>query len=359
MKTRNPILSVIIPCYNEKDIIATTLETICCYLNEKYPNLEYEILPINDGSNDDTAVIICEASNKFSQIIPKLGYNNNRGRGAAIKFGIACSQGKYVICLDADLSYDVNHIGEILESFNLDPSLDVVVVSPYMPKGTVDGVPIIRRLISRAANWLLSGSLPGKLHTVTCVVRGYRGKLVRQIPFFENSKELHLEMLSKLCVQGASVLEIPGRLHWKNQKQSPRRKTSQKFVSSAKKHLLYGLLLKPTRFFLAVAGFIMCVAIYETIVIMWTTYENFSWNDNLSHSLWLAMSTAYSQSPHTFGIAAVAYVLGFQLLFFLTLCQVLTMQHNENQKMILYFGQRQNRKNNINNEPDCDDDKSL
>ena len=69
MKTRNPILSVIIPCYNEKDIIATTLETICCYLNEKYPKVDYEILPINDGSNDNTAVIICEASNKFPQII--------------------------------------------------------------------------------------------------------------------------------------------------------------------------------------------------------------------------------------------------------------------------------------------------
>lgn len=333
----NTSVSIVIPCYNEEENIKTTLQNVHQYLSDNFSELDYEILPINDGSTDKTAEIIKNLSTEIPQIISGCGFEKNRGRGSAIKYGISISKCEYIICLDADLSYDVEHIGKILQSFNHSSSPDVIVISAYMPGGSVKGVPLMRKLLSRIANWILAGSFPGKLHTVTCMVRGYRGELVRNTPFFEDSKELHLEMLNKLYIQGAKILEIPGNLHWKKQKEAPRRKTPLKFVSSAKKHLLYGLLLKPTRIFQITTLLILALAFYETLIILDKTYINFHWSDSFFHSLWSSLATTYSHSPHTFGIAALAYVLGTQMVFFLILFQVLMMQHIELKQLLLLF----------------------
>ena len=117
MNIISPTLSLVIPCFNETDNIKSTLNAISDYLRNNYPRMDYEILPINDGSTDDTLSLIAEFSKHHPQVISGFGFEKNCGRGAAIKYGIAVSKGAYVICLDADLSYDVNHIGEILNSF--------------------------------------------------------------------------------------------------------------------------------------------------------------------------------------------------------------------------------------------------
>jgi hypothetical protein len=153
--------------------------------------------------------------------------------------GISSSRGDYVICLDADLSYDEKHIGSILDCFEGDPKTDVVVVSPYMKGGYTKGVPWGRLMVSRLANWILAGFFEGKLSTVTCVVRGYRGPLIRAIPLFEDGKEIHLEILRKLALYGARILEIPGRLEWKRTRKQPRERGKSNFFISAGKHTWY------------------------------------------------------------------------------------------------------------------------
>jgi dolichol-phosphate mannosyltransferase len=336
----NASVSIVIPCYNEEDNIELTLRRVSQYIVEHFPERQFELLPINDGSTDKTSEIINLLSNQIPQIIPHCGFERNQGRGSAIKYGISISKMDYVICLDADLSYDVQHIGDILSAFDHVLAPDVVVVSPYMPGGSVKGVPFFRMALSRLANWVLAGSFPNKLHTVTCMVRGYHGDFVRDTPFFENSKELHLEMLNKLSIRGAKILEIPGKLHWKKQKQGPRRKTPLKFISSAKKHLLYGLLLKPTRIFQLVSLIILVLAFYESMIIFKNTLNNFQLNDGFFHSLWVALANTYQHSPHTFLIAILAYLLGAQMLFFLVLFQVLMMQHVELKQMLLFLGSR-------------------
>ena len=338
-------ISIIVPCYNEENGIELTLRNISQYMREHFPKRNYELLPINDGSTDNTAHVINSLANQIPEIVPHCGFETNRGRGSAIKYGISISKCDYVICLDADLSYDVEHIGRILSAFAHSTAPDVVVVSPYMPGGSVKGVPLMRIALSRIANWVLAGSFSNKLHTVTCMVRGYRGTLVRETPFFEDSKELHLEMLNILAVQGARILEIPGQLHWKSKKQAPRRKTPLKFISSAKKHLLYGLLLKPTRIFQATTLLILMLAFYESVIICINMLDHFQWSDSFFHSLWIALAITYQHSPHTFLITGIAYLLGTQMAFALILFQVLMMQHIELKQLLLYFGSRSSFKN--------------
>jgi glycosyltransferase involved in cell wall biosynthesis len=223
-------LSIIIPCFNESEGISRTVAEVEEYIQSKFSTLDVEIILINDGSTDSTGQILDNLESALA--LNKHHHRTNRGRGAAIRTGIAASTGALVICLDADLSYDTEHIGEILEAFSGNPGTDTVVVSAYMKGGIVRNVPWRRLFLSRAANWILSRKFKNRLSTVTCVVRGYKGALIRSLQLSCEGKELHLEILFKIEAQNANILEIPGRLNWSTH----RRRASMK-LSDLLKHL--------------------------------------------------------------------------------------------------------------------------
>jgi len=328
-------LSIAIPCYNEVSTLGKTVETVVSYMKQHYAQVRYELILINDGSTDGTSDVIIELTHRHEQIRP-IFFPYNKGRGAAIKAGLANALGEYLILLDADLSYDVEHIGAIIEQFIEDPRTDVVVVSPYMPGGKVQGVPLFRLILSRMANWILSGSFPIRLHTVTCVVRGYRSSCIKNIPLFEDGKELHLEILRKLCLQGAKMKEIPGRLVWKSTKKDKRRKTNLNFVNSTKDHLLYGLLVRPTRLFKYISVMLLLVGLYEIGTIGYTFLQHLEpTTEPFLKSAWESLRYSYQLSPHTFIIAGVSLILGVQTLFFLTILEVLKLQQEETLRHIL------------------------
>lgn len=246
INNQSPRLSVIIPCFNEADGIGRTVDTIRAYMREHQADYTYEIILIDDGSSDGTGEVLKALSEQHDNV-RSVGFPYNRGRGAALRAGISTSKGDYVIALDADLSYDETHIGGILKCFEEDPKTDVVVVSPYMKGGSSHGVPWGRLFVSRMANWILGGFFAGKLKTVTCVVRGYRGALIRAIPLFEEGKEIHLEVLRKLALYGARIVETPGRLEWRREKKTGAPRGRLRFLSATWQHIRYTLFFGPSR----------------------------------------------------------------------------------------------------------------
>ena len=105
-------ISVIIPCYNESQTIGRLVDNI----SNLYP--DFEIIVIDDGSTDDTAVVAEEAGATV--------YNHpyNIGNGAAIKSGIRIASGDILVFIDADLQHDPEDIEKMLEYF---PNYDMVV----------------------------------------------------------------------------------------------------------------------------------------------------------------------------------------------------------------------------------------
>lgn len=329
-----PFLSLVVPCFNEADGIAETIHALVKYMNEHQAWADYELILVNDGSTDSTAKVLDSEVDRSPTRLRALHLPLNMGRGAALRTGLKSAQGKIVITLDADLSYDVFHIGEILNEFEKDPRTDAVIVSPYAAEGKVRNVPFLRLLISRSANFILRGFFSERLSTVTCVVRGYRTEIVRELPLFENGKEFHLEILRKLIIISAKVKEIPGRLVWSADK--PRRKIKLSILSAARKHLLWGLLAGPTRLYKYTAALLISLGLYEIITIARVTLYNLSPHPmGFWRSLWVALSTAYTQSPHTFFLAGFALILGFQQLNQYTLLTISQMQHEELLKHLL------------------------
>lgn len=136
---QSPYLSVIIPAYNEEKRIANTLESVIKYLSGK--EFTYEILVVNDGSEDNTAGVVTEISTKDSSIC-LLSNPLNLGKGAAVKTGMLAASGKFRLFMDADDSTEIGHF-------------DLMV--PLLEKGT--GVVIGSRRIEGAVieihqNWI-------------------------------------------------------------------------------------------------------------------------------------------------------------------------------------------------------------
>lgn len=99
-------LSVIIPCYNEAQIIGSTLQKVGYFLKEK--QWESEIIVVDDGSIDGTA----EVARKFGFKVLLNG--KNRGKGYSVKRGAEEAQGELILFLDADLSTPIEEIDKLL-----------------------------------------------------------------------------------------------------------------------------------------------------------------------------------------------------------------------------------------------------
>ncbi len=118
------IISVLIPCFNEKE----TIEKIVNRINE-LKNLNTEIIIIDDCSNDGTREILKE---KIKSKVSKIIYNEtNFGKGYCLKKGIEVAQGEIILIQDADLEYDPKEYYKLTKPI-IDGNAEVVYGSRFI-----------------------------------------------------------------------------------------------------------------------------------------------------------------------------------------------------------------------------------
>ena len=125
-------LSILLPCYNEEDILEKNVGEIVAYLDSLYQG-GWEVVIINDGSSDTTEVIADKLS-KFDKRINVVHHHYNMNLGHAIRTGFKHANGEIIIVLDIDLSYSVSHIEKMVEALK-ESHADIVIASPYMKGG--------------------------------------------------------------------------------------------------------------------------------------------------------------------------------------------------------------------------------
>lgn len=105
-----PLLSVIVPVYNEADTISQILERINAV------SLDKEIIVVDDGSQDGTDKALRSIRYDNLKVIH---HTTNRGKGAAFLIGLSKARGDYIIIQDADLEYDPQDYFQLLEAVRL------------------------------------------------------------------------------------------------------------------------------------------------------------------------------------------------------------------------------------------------
>lgn len=138
-------LSVIIPVFNQGHTIPSCLLKIKEILNST--SLDYELLIVNDGSNDNTFQVLKNEEMRDSRV-KVISYETNRGKGYAVRTGVLHSSGSMVMFIDGDLEINANAILHYTKQLK---DCDIVIASKKHPLSKVH-VPISRRILSRAFN---------------------------------------------------------------------------------------------------------------------------------------------------------------------------------------------------------------
>lgn len=101
------LVSVVVPCYNEQEVLPMFYEEITKVadsMKEEHPELEFEYLFINDGSKDRTLEIFRELAQKDKRV-RYISFSRNFGKESGIYAGLKNSKGDYVVVMDADLQH--------------------------------------------------------------------------------------------------------------------------------------------------------------------------------------------------------------------------------------------------------------
>ena len=151
----NRLISIIVPCYKQEGTIVRDLRRIKSVLDKlRYPT---EVICVVDGKADQTFEKASRFAENFKNV-KVIGYDTNRGKGYAIRFGMAESTGDIVAFIDAGMDINPNGLSMLLEHFEWYDA-DIIVGSKRHPVSKVD-YPWQRRILSigyQILVWLLFG----------------------------------------------------------------------------------------------------------------------------------------------------------------------------------------------------------
>jgi glycosyltransferase involved in cell wall biosynthesis len=241
-------ISVVCPFFNESEIIEQSVRQMLTQLNSL--DVEWELIIVNDGSTDGSDRI-AELIAWESQRLKVLGYPFNRGRGHALRTGIAAASGDIVITTEIDLSWGESIVHDLLEAMKRWPDADIVVASPHLPGGGYKNVPFKRVWLSRIGNRVIRACMFNSVTMNTGMTRAYRRQAIQFLPLCEDGKEFHLEVILKATAFGFRIKEIPTTLEWKEYRhrgQKKQRKSSSRVNRLIVSHSLFSVFANPVRY---------------------------------------------------------------------------------------------------------------
>lgn len=192
-------LSIIIPCYNEKENIIKILDKI-----DKVNISNKEIIIVDDMSTDGTREILEE---KIKDRVSTVVYHQqNAGKGAALKTGFAYATGDVVIVQDADLEYDPMEYPQIIEPIILGKA-DVVYGSRFK-EGKAKGY-LKNRLANIFLTWLSNRFTGLKLTDMETCYKAFRREIIQSIDICEKRFGFEPEITAKIAQMGIKVQEVP------------------------------------------------------------------------------------------------------------------------------------------------------
>lgn len=170
-----PLLSLIIPAYNEEKRLPFTLDSLMEYLaSQPYQS---EVLVVENGSQDRTLEIAQDFSSRYPGL--HVLHTDERGKGRAVRLGMLAAQGEYRFMCDADFSMPVDQISRFIPP-TLD-GYDVAIASREAPGAVRYNEPHYRHVVGRVYNWMIRLlALPG-LQDTQCGFKCFRSVVAEEL----------------------------------------------------------------------------------------------------------------------------------------------------------------------------------
>jgi glycosyltransferase involved in cell wall biosynthesis len=271
-------LSIIMPCLNEAETLATCISKARDYLERH--KIAGEVLIADNGSSDGSQEI---ATNSGARVVPI----PERGYGSALRGGIAAAKGQYIIMGDADDSYDFTNLSPFLEK--LRQGYDLVMGNRFQGGIKPGAMPVLHKYLGNPVlTWLgrlFFGSPCGDFH---CGLRGFSKRAIEQLNLRTTGMEFASEMVVKASLYGLKITEVPTTLSPDGRSRPPHLKTWR----DGWRHLRFLLMYSPRWLFL-----------YPGLALMFLGFVATIW---------------FMTQPrvHTLLYSATALIIGFQIVSF-------------------------------------------
>ena len=233
---KNPELTILMPCLNEAETLATCIRKARRFLEQN--NVDGEMLVADNGSSDGSIDIAVSEGARVVNI-------GTRGYGAALSGGIEESRGKYIIMGDADDSYDFYQLMPFLHK--LRAGSDLVLGNRF--KGGIErgAMPFLHKYLGNPVlSWLGRLFFNINIGDFHCGLRGFSRSRINELNLRTTGMEFASEMIVRSALEGYCIEEVPTTLRPDGRTRRPHLRTWR----DGARHLCFLLMFSPRWLFL-------------------------------------------------------------------------------------------------------------
>ena len=209
-----PLISIIIPAYNEEKVIANTIEGL---LETKYP--KKEIIFVDDGSLDKTLDIAMQYKDKI-----KILHKENGGKASALNYGIVYATGEIIVIVDADTIIGRHSLKEIVKGFEVNEHVAAVAgnikvrnrinwITKCQALEYITGIQIVRRAFDVFGSITIVPGALGAFKKSYITEAGAYGKETIVEDFDQTIKLLKAGLITQGSSKATAYTEAPNTLH--------------------------------------------------------------------------------------------------------------------------------------------------
>ncbi len=217
-----PVLSIIIPVYNEEKIVAQSLPPI---FNLK---ITKQVIIVNDGSTDETLKIIKNLESQYSFTL--INQTLNKGKGAAIRRGLEEIRGDYFIIYDADSEYNAGDVTMMFDYINKENNLSKKLVlygSRFLEKSELSFHYIVNTFLTKLTNFLFSS----KLTDMETCLKMIPSSALNEIKLSGKGFEIEPIITAQLLKNNYIIKEVPISYNRRSYKDGKKIKAKDGFIA--------------------------------------------------------------------------------------------------------------------------------
>ena len=285
-------LSIVMPCLNEAETLATCIEKAQWYLKEH--EVWGEVVIADNGSTDGSQEIARRLGARVIDI-------SQRGYGSALQGGIEAARGQYVIMGDADDSYDFTQLTPFITK--LRDGYDLVMGNRFKGGIKPGAMPRLHRFLGNPVlTWIGRVLFASPCNDFHCGLRGFKTRSIQALALQTTGMEFASEMVVKATLHRLRITEVPTTLSPDGRSRPPHLRSWR----DGWRHLRFLLLYSPRWLFLYPGILLMLLGAITT--------------------LWLLPETRGIFDVHTLLYAATAVIVGFQLITFAIFSKVFAIR---------------------------------
>ncbi len=280
-------LTILMPCLNEAETISTCIAKAQSFLART--GIAGEVLVADNGSSDGSVAM---AQRDGARVIAV----KQRGYGAALRAGIAAARGRFVIMGDADDSYDFSRLDPFIAK--LRAGCDLVVGNRFAGGIAPGAMPVLHRYLGNPVLSFVGRTFfRAKVGDFHCGLRGFRRDPILGLDLRTSGMELASEMVVRAAIGKLNIAEVPTTLAVDGRSRPPHLRTWH----DGWRHLCLLLMLSPRWLFLYPG---LALVIFGTAGVAALFRGP------------LMISPGFGFDDHTFLVAAIAVLVGVQVVSF-------------------------------------------